>query len=634
MNRLNVHRLLVLALCAALLTGILPSVQAAQSVDITDKFTDPEFLDDVYTGIRKQPGQPIYDTDVARVKELYVSQYSSDPSVKIKALTGLEYFTGLEILEVNHCNLPALDVRPLKHLKVLRCAANRLKTLDLRGLDELTTLECQENTLTELLVSSPVLQHLRCDDNLLTSLDLSDCPALDSLNCEHNALESLDLSACPRMWYLSCKNNYMSGTDAITGYNPAADPEPRFYFDPQNDARLVPPLDYDARAQICADYVRVFKNLPLSPEDVRIEQYYGCFDGMYILTLRLDVPELVEETPYRRIGGYVFRFPSNRSKQFLAYHAGEFTPVHETFESGALTRTGLRDLYRRYYENSGAPFTDVAKDAWYSRSVDDAWLSMLFQGVSGERFAPELPMTRAMLVKALWRLFGEPYVDAQDPFADVPDRSWYANAVTWAVKNKLIEGVGNDRFAPDSPVTREQLVTVLHRVVNNPEPAEGVDLTDYPDFDAVSPFAADAVRWSVDCGIVEGSRQADGTLLLHPGSAATRAEAAALLMRFIDRLPDRYPIIKEDDQGLSAPPVHAQYAAEGGRKTLRLRNLMTGETADIDVTDQLPPPERTNADAVYSGACAAFGWEITWYLQYAADSTVYAVAVATEPIVY
>ena len=626
------RRLLVLVLCAALLTGALPTVRSAERVDITDRFTDPEFLDDVYTSVRKKPGQPIYDTDVAQVRELYVSQYSYDPEIKIQSPTGLEYFTGLEILEINHCELPALDVRPLKHLRVLRCHANRLKTLDLRGLDELTTVDCSDNALTELFVSSPVLQQLRCDGNLLTSLDLSGCPALDSLNCENNALTSLDLSACPNIRYFACRYNYMSGTDAITGYDPPSGPEARFYFDPQNDERLVPPLDDDTRARICADYARVCPDTRLSPEDVRIEQYYGCYDGLYIVYLRLDEPMLEGEPKYRRIGGYVFYFPHEYSRRLLAWRDGECIPVQEAFASGALTRTGLRGLFDRFYENTSFPFADVTADAWYYGIVRDAQYCLLFNGVSEDRFAPEQPMTRAMLVAVLWRLFGEPYVDRPDPFDDVPNRSWYANAVTWAAENKLIEGVGDGRFAPDAPVTREQLVTILHRMEPRPEPAASAGEGRYPDFAQVSPGCRDALRWAVSLGIVEGSKQADGTLLLHPGASATRAEAAALLMRYIDRLPDRYPTFQEDDQEPSAPPVHAQYAQEGGRETLTLTNLLNGETAVIDVTGLLPAD--TGGLRVCSGTCAAFGWEITYYLQRAADGTVLAVAEATEPTAY
>ena len=630
----NRKRLLALFLCAVLLAGVLPTARAEDRADITDIFTDPVFREAVYTSVRKQPGERIYDTDVAKVKELYVSQYTSDPEVKIQNLAGLEYFTGLEKLDITHCNLPTLDVRPLKHLKALYCGMNRLKELDLTGLNELERADCEENNLTELKVASPVLSSLRCDQNLLTELDLSGCPALESLNCEVNYLESLDLRACPKLRHLACRYNYMESRAAVIGFDPPEGSAQRLYFDPQNDERLVPRLDYDAREMICADYARICEDVRLSPEEVRIEKYYGCFDGLHLLYLQLDKTLLDGEPKYRRIGGYVFYFPNQYSHRFLAYRDGVFTPVQDAFESGLLTRTGLRALFDRFNENTSFPFADVAEDAWYYGSVRDAQLCLLFSGVSESRFAPDAPMTRAMLVAVLWRLYGEPYVDEPDPFDDVPDRIWYANAVTWAAKYRIVLGVGNGRFAPDSPVTREQVAAILQRLAVRPEPAADADTDAYPDFDAASPWAEDAVRWALACGVMEGSQQADGTLLLNPGASVTRAEAAALLMRYIDRLPDRLPVYKGEWPNLVAlpyaePPIHAQYVIDGELEILVLTNLLTDETARIDLTGLLPEAE--GILGVYNGSCSAFGRSIRFTLLRTADNAVHVAAAIQTP---
>ena len=541
-------RLLALILCAALLLGALPAVQAAEHVDLTAKFSDPVFRAFVYEAVNKQPGEPIYDTDAAQVKSLCLGQYHTDPDVALRSLAGLEYFTGLETLDVSYCNLTALDVRALKHLKGLYCGVNRLKTLDLRGLDELEVVQCGENLLTELLVSSTTLSHLSCNDNLLTALDLSGCPALKGLACYNNHLESLDLSACPKLEFLNCRNNYMQSRTDVAGYAPEG-PEKKLFFAPQNDEKVVPRLDYNAREKICADYARACEDVPLAPEDVRIEKYSGCFDGLYVLNLRLNVPLLeVEQTV--PIGGYVFRFPDYYSRRFLAYRDGEFFPVPEAFASGDLSRAGLRALFDRFYENTDFPFADVTPEAWYYGSVRDACNCRLFNGVGEDRFDPEGTMTRAMLVTVLWRQSGAPVDEPVNPFSDVPAQTWYTDAVCWAAKNKLAEGVGGGRFAPDSPVTREQFVTILHRLNGKPEPKETVDESRFADFGKVSDWALDAMRWAVSSGIVEGSKQADGTLLVNPGAHATRAQGAALLMRYIDSLPDHVAGSPEDP-GLS-----------------------------------------------------------------------------------
>ena len=627
----HLNRWLSLLLCAALLAGTLPAVRAADPVDVTDQFTDPIFRETVYTSINKSPGMPIYDTDVAQVKELYVSRSHSDPRVRLQSLTGLEYFTGLELLEVNSCDLPALDVSPLKHLKVLRCSRNRLKTLDLTGLNELTSVNCGNNCLTELRVSSPALDTLRCENNLLTELDLSGCSALDSLICNDNYLEALDLSACPKLRSLGCSHNYMKDISAVVGFDVPAGTD-QFIFDPQNDERIVPRLDYDAREMICEEYFRACDSPEVSRAEVRIDRYYGCFDGFHVLLMRPNMPGAEDEPNHRRIGGYVFYLSYDCSRRFFAYRDGSFITLSEAFASGQLTRKGLRALFDRFNENVLFPFTDVEKDAWYYRSVRDVNACKLFNGVSEERFAPEEPLTRSMLAVVLWRLFGEPYLNAQNPFIDIPYRSWYSPALVWAAENRIVEGVGGNRFAPDDPVTREELIAVLYRMEPRPEPAAAADITRFADHDAVT--AVDAVGWALNCGILEGSGQADGTLLLKPAANATRAEAAALLMRYIDRLPDQYPIFREEEPEEEPPQIHAQYSSAGGKETLTLTNLETGKRQSIDVTGLLPPPDQSDAQAVYSGTCTAFYWEINYYLQRAADGTVCAVAQATEPEVY
>ena len=627
----HLNRWLSLLLCAALLAGTLPAVRAADPVDVTDQFTDPIFRETVYSSINKSPGTPIYDTDVAQVKELYVSAYRFDPSVRLQSLTGLEYFTGLELLEVNSCDLLTLDVSPLKHLKVLRCSRNRLKTLDLTGLNELTSVNCGNNSLTELRVSSPALDTLRCENNLLTELDLSGCSALDSLICNDNYLEALDLSACPKLRYVLCNHNYLESRAAVAGYDPPEGSEKQFCFDPQNDERIVPRLDCDARERICEDYFLACDSPEVSRAEVRIDRYYGCFDGFHVLLMRPNMPGAEDEPDNRRIGGYVLYLPYDCSRRFFAYRDGSFITLSEAFASGQLSRTGLRELFGRLYDHHTAPFTDVGADAWYGTAVRDAWLCKLFNGVSEERFAPEEPLTRSMLAVVLWRLFGEPYLNAQNPFIDVQYRDWYSAALIWAAESRIVEGVGGNFFAPDDPVTREQLITFLYRMEPRPEPAAAADISRFADHDAVT--AADAVGWALDCGILEGSGQADGTLLLKPAAHATRAEAAALLMRYIDRLPDQYPIFREEPEE-EPPQIHAQYSSTGGKETLTLTNLETGKRQSIDVTGLLPPPEQTGAQAVYSGACTAFYWEISYYLQRAADGTVCAVAQATEPEVY
>ena len=145
-------------------------------------------------------------------------------------------------------------------------------------------------------------------------------------------------------------------------------------------------------------------------------------------------------------------------------------------------------------------------------------------GVSDTQFAPERPLSRAMLVTLLWRMADCPAA-SNDGFGDVVPGSWYAQAVAWAAQNGIVTGTAAGVFAPNVSISREQLVTILWRCAGSPQTAGS--LTDHTDADAVAPYAMQAMAWAVEQGIVTG---VNGKLL--PKDSTTRAQAAALLQRF------------------------------------------------------------------------------------------------------
>lgn len=158
----------------------------------------------------------------------------------------------------------------------------------------------------------------------------------------------------------------------------------------------------------------------------------------------------------------------------------------------------------------------------------------LFNGLSDTTFAPDDAMTRAMLVTVLWRYIGSPQ-EGTAPFSDVKEDAWYARAVAWANQNGIVNGVGHGCFDPDGNVTREQLATILCRFAcwENRDTEGKADLLDFHDAGFVSSWALDAVRWAVSAGIIGGSSE-NGRLLLLPDGSATRAQVAAVLMRYIE----------------------------------------------------------------------------------------------------
>lgn len=177
------------------------------------------------------------------------------------------------------------------------------------------------------------------------------------------------------------------------------------------------------------------------------------------------------------------------------------------------------------------PFPDVDENDWFYDEVVYVYENGLMNGVENNQFAPNTATNRAMLATILYRLAGEPAVSGDLPFTDVESGTWYTDAVLWAAQNGIVNGLGENTFAPMNTLTREQLVTMLYRYAE----AEGydvsaaADLSGYPDAGKVQTYAQKAMSWAVAEGIVEGM---DGNL--NPAGNATRAQIATILMRFCE----------------------------------------------------------------------------------------------------
>jgi hypothetical protein len=171
----------------------------------------------------------------------------------------------------------------------------------------------------------------------------------------------------------------------------------------------------------------------------------------------------------------------------------------------------------------------VAAGSWFAEAVAFNAGHELFQGVGNGRFAPQSTMSRAMLATVLCRLEnGRPV--GKNPFADVPEGAWYTEAVTWAYEAGIVQGTGTG-FAPNAPVTREQIATMLYRYAAylglDTEARAPLDV--FSDAGKTAAWAEDAMKWAVSAGLFQGNT--DGTL--NPKGNATRAEVAALLQRMV-----------------------------------------------------------------------------------------------------
>ena len=180
----------------------------------------------------------------------------------------------------------------------------------------------------------------------------------------------------------------------------------------------------------------------------------------------------------------------------------------------------------------GEPFLDVNEGDWFYDAVAYAYENGLMDGVGGNRFAPNSETTRAQLVTILYRLEGQPAVSGDLPFTDVEAGTWYTNAVVWAAQNGIVNGVGDDTFAPGNDLTREQLVTILYRYAESKgyDVSASADLAGYPDGEEIQAYAREAMAWAVAENIIQGME--DDTL--KPAGNASRAQIATILMRFCE----------------------------------------------------------------------------------------------------
>ena len=182
-----------------------------------------------------------------------------------------------------------------------------------------------------------------------------------------------------------------------------------------------------------------------------------------------------------------------------------------------------------------APFTDTDLQAWYHEGVHWALETTVMNGTGADVFAPMSDTTRAMVVSMLWRMAGSPKAADAASFKDVPDDTWYTDAIYWAAENGIVNGYSADRFGPNDPVTREQFVTILWRCAkfHGADVGSTAGLNTFADAGDVAAWAFEAFCWAVECGIIRGVTETT----LSPATNANRAQAATMLMRFESTLP-------------------------------------------------------------------------------------------------
>ena len=255
----------------------------------------------------------------------------------------------------------------------------------------------------------------------------------------------------------------------------------------------------------------------------------GSFTAECIVTVRGDVPDRPVNIPDTHEIELIAGEGGEARTSLTNASAGSTITVTVTpndgYELDCITVNGERisgtsftmpahDVTVRVYFSGVLPFADVDKGAWYYDAVSYVRANGLMDGVSATTFAPDANMTRAMVWTVLARIDGE----------EIFGTSWAEDARAWAMESGVSDGTD-----PSCLVTREQFAAMLHRYAG--EPAVSGSLSAYTDAASVSEWATDAMLWATQNGIITGTTAAT----LAPQGTATRAQAAAMLMRFAER---------------------------------------------------------------------------------------------------
>lgn len=257
---------------------------------------------------------------------------------------------------------------------------------------------------------------------------------------------------------------------------------------------------------------------------------------------------------------YTLTFETNGGDSMQAIRAARgktlalsaYTPMRDGYDFGgwyadkALTQriteiklSGSKTVYadwkKREPDAVKNPFADVNAGDWFYRDVLFSYEKGLMSGMDAAAFAPYANTTRAQIAVIFYRMEGSPAVEGENSFTDVVRGSgtaWFYDAVTWAQKNGIMGGYSNSSFAPNDPITREQLAAIFYRYAQYKgydTTQGGMAIREFDDYESISDYAMGAMAWAVNTGLVKGDSN-----LLYPKGTATRAEIAALFHRFAE----------------------------------------------------------------------------------------------------
>ena len=501
----------------------------------------------------------------------------------------LHPLSNLQQLSCSKMKLTKLDVDRCPKLRRLYCNDNQIETLDLRSNKKLETLYCQNNRLSWLDLSSNTAldpRYVDCSGNIYDiKVDKNlQYRVYPDLPC-YGATEGTYFTAARASGWTGGTVSKVDGWDVLTLDN-ARVKEVTYKYDTGN-ARIGK-VAFTLKTEVPAKYITISFDpnggtgtmkpmrvkagvgytLPectfTPPEGKEFAGWLAVNGNVYpaghdvfstydqSLKATWKDKEVTEVTisfdpnggtgtmqPMKVKSGEEFELPKctftpPEGKEFAGWLAVDGT----VFPAGEVVTSSIDQSLKATWKDKAEVdvtqmFTDVTKN-WAYPGIQYCVTHQLMSGVGGNLFAPKMTTTRAQIVQILYNLEGEPKVSGTTPFTDLT-QNWYKDAVLWAYQTGVVSGTSATTFAPDRPVTREQIAVILMeymtRVLKLERTWTPADLSVFPDAGSVSGWAKDALADAVALGLISGASNG-GQTYLEPQGSATREQVATILMEF------------------------------------------------------------------------------------------------------
>ena len=497
--------------------------------------------------------------------------------------------SNLQKLSCSAMKLKKLDVSRCTELLKLYCNDNQIETLDLRSNKKLRALECQNNRLSWLNLSSNTaldpryvdcsgnVYDIKVDENLqykvypdlpcygategtyFTAARASDWTGGTVSKVDGWDVLTLDNRDVKEVTYKYDTGNAKIGKVAFTLKTEVPAKYITISFDPNGGTGTMKPMRVKAgvgytlpectftppEGKEFAGWLAVNGNVYPAGHDV-----FSTYDQSLKATWK--DKEVTEVTisfdpnggtgtmqPMKVKSGENFTLPEctftpPEGKEF----AGWLAVNGKVHPAGEVVTSSIDQSFKATWKDKAEVdvtemFSDVTKN-WAYPGIQYCVTHQLMSGVGGNLFAPKMTTTRAQIVQILYNLEGEPKVSGTTPFTDLT-QNWYKDAVLWAYQTGVVVGTSATTFAPDRPVTREQIAVILMeymtRVLKLERTWTPTDLSIFPDAASVSGWAKDAMADAVALGLISGASNG-GQTYLNPQGSATREQVATILMNF------------------------------------------------------------------------------------------------------